>query len=403
MPRPAHPLSNKAIADTIKGVGKRHFPLFDGHGLHLIARDGHYHWRLKYHRPDGRENRLALGAYPDVSLAEARTMAETARAKLRQGIDPARERQAAKATAKAASDAVDARMFTAVAERWLALKDPGWSAVTRRKNAYAVRHYLLPDLGTRDAAALRTADVLPVIAATNVQSPEFARTAAGAVQNIVRLAIAEGIREEGRLLDLDLRHNLPRHERGHMAAATTVKALTAVVQAIAGIKSPVTRGALWMCCYTAQRPINVVSMRWDALDIGAAEWNLPAKVMKTRRPHVVPLPRQALAILADLRPLTGGVGYVFPPLARQRNEHLTRDALSSALRDAGLQGKQTPHGLRATFRTVARERLGVASDILEAQLAHAKRGQVQAAYDRTGFLQERHKVMQRWADYLDAL
>lgn len=192
-------------------------------------------------------------------------------------------------------------------------------------------------------------------------------------------------------------------EHGHNPAATTPAELTHVLRAIRGMPSPVTRTALLLCCYLAQRPGNIVAMRWDQLDERGHEWTLPAEAMKTRRSHVVPLPWQAVELLESLKPLSGGVGFVFPPLARQRNRYLTRDTLSKALRDAGLRNKQTPHGLGATFRTVARERLGINEDVLEAQLAHAKHGAVQATPDRTGFIKQRHCILQRWADYLDTL
>ena len=401
MARHAKPLTDKTIRDAIRGVGKRRFPLYDGSGLHLIDRGGRYHWRLKYTRPDGRENRLALGHYPEVTLAEARTFALDARAKLRQGVDPAAAKKAVKAAASAAGE----RTFAKLARGWLELKSPGWSPVTQRKNKRAVEGYLLPKLGRHDVAAVATSDVLPVIREANSKSPEFARAAAGAAQNIVRYAIAEGKREEGRLLDLDLRHNLPGRERGHNPAATTPATLVKVLKVIRELDSPVVRAGLLLCCYTAQRPVNVVRMRWDQVDEKAKEWAIPDEEMKikTGLPHVVPLPRQAMKLIESIRPLTGGRGFVFPPVHQQHTPHLHRDSLSKALRDGGLRGIQTPHGLRATLRTVARERLGISADVLEAQLAHAKRDEVQAAYDRTGFVAERHRVMQKWADYLDEL
>jgi len=395
MSRQAHPLTHKVIRDTINGTGKRHFPLYDGKGLHLIERCGHHHWRLKYIRPDGRENRLALGTFPEVGLAEARELALEARTKLRHGVDPGQDRRAAKTVAS--------HTFAHVARRWLEIKAPGWSPVTLRKNKRAVNMYLLPRLGALDAAAVKTSDIVPVVRDAHLRSAEYAKTAAGAAQNIIRLAIAEGVRAEGRLLDLDLRHNLPRHARGHNPAATTPAALTKVLRTIRKLPNAVTRGALLLCCYLGQRPGNIVGMRWDQLDVETCEWTLPAAVMKMRDEHVVPLPRQAVQLIEELRPLTGGVGFVFPPLARQKNQHLTRDTLSKALRDAGLRGKQTPHGLRATLRTVARERLRISADVLEAQLAHAKRGQTATAYDHARFISERHEVMQTWADYLDDL
>lgn len=399
MARPAHALTDKTIRDATGGKGTRRFPLYDGHGLHLIDRGGRYHWRLKYTRPDGRENRLALGRYPEVGLAEARALALQARARVRLGIDPAAERKAARAAARPAG----IHTFAELADHWLEIKEPGWSAVTIRKNRRAVNVYLVPTVGKLDVATIATRDVLAAVRATDAASREYAIVAASAARQIVRLAIAEGVREEGRLLDLDLRHNLPRHERGHNPAAITPKAVTEVLQAIRGLKNPVTRAALMLCCYLAQRPGNIVGMRWDQIDVQTSEWSLPAEVMKTRRAHNVPLPRQVLALLGEIKPLTGGVGFVFPPLAQQGNAHLSRDTLSKALRDAGLKGKQTPHGLRATLRTVARERLGVSADVLEEQLAHAKHGQVAQAYDRTGLVQARRDAAQRWADYLDQL
>src|SRR6185437_5461093 len=161
-------------------------------------------------------------------------------------IDPSAERVTARAHAKAA------RTIAHVAERWLEIKAPGWSEITLRKNRRAVNVYLLPKLGKLDVATVATKDVLPVIRDTDAHSPEYARTAAGAAQAIVRLAIAEGHRPEGHLLDLDLRHNLPKRKRGHYSAATTPKVLTRVLRVIDGVPSPVTRAGLLLCCYLEQ-------------------------------------------------------------------------------------------------------------------------------------------------------
>lgn len=143
-----------------------------------------------------------------MSLAEARELALQARAKVRRGIDPGQERQAAKAITKAAA----VHTFAQVASRWLEVKERGWPAVTRRNNRRVVEVHLLPYLGALSVGAVKTSDVVPVIRDADLHSPEYARAAAGAAQGIIRLAIAGGAREEGRLLDLDLRHNLPRHE-----------------------------------------------------------------------------------------------------------------------------------------------------------------------------------------------
>jgi len=123
--------------------------------------------------------------------------------------------------------------------------------------------------------------------------------------------------------------------------------------------------------------------------------------MKMQHDHIVPLPRQALLVLNELKTITGDSAYVFPSPARQKTPHLHRDALSKALRDMGFQGKHATHGFRGMLRTVGREWLDIDIDVLEAQLAHAKRGDVQKAYDRTTFVEDRRRVMQEWADYVD--
>ena len=139
------------------------------------------------------------------------------------------------------------------------------------------------------------------------------------------------------------------------------------------------------------------------VELEAAEWVIPAGKMKTKHAHLVPLSRQAVDTLRAMLPYSEGRQFVFPALYRQTTPHLHRDALSNALRNMGFQGKHATHGFRAMFRSAGRERLGIDSDVLEAQLAHAKRGEVQKAYDRTSFTDARRKAMQRWADYLDNL
>jgi integrase len=158
---------------------------------------------------------------------------------------------------------------------------------------------------------------------------------------------------------------------------------------------------LKLAMFTAMRPGIVASARWDEIDLAAAEWHVAGERMKTGHDHIVPLPRQAVRVLQDMLVYSEGRPFVFPPLARQKTVHLHRDALSAALRRMGFQGRHATHGFRGMLRTVARERLGIDIDVLEAQLAHAKRGDVQKAYDRTTFDEARRAAMQKWADFLD--
>ncbi len=289
-----------------------------------------------------------------------------------------------------------------MAEAWLAFKSPSWAAESRRKAEYVVQTYLVPPLGDLPVAELTSRDVVPVLRKIGASAPDLARKARQYVQSILRYAMREGLREEGRALVLD--DVIPRAaNRAHIPAATMPDEAANVMRAILDYPSAVTRAALLVCAYTAQRPGLVAAMRWEDIALDALEWRIPASLMKTRHAHIVPLPCQVVALLREMRLYTAGRSYVFPPLARQKSQHLHRDALSKALREMGFRGRHATHGFRAMFRTLARERLGIDSDILEAQLAHAKPGEVQAAYDRTAFTDARRKAMQQWADWLDEL
>ncbi|MDQ1108376.1 integrase [Stenotrophomonas rhizophila] len=367
---------------------------FDGGGLYLeVMPSGSRIWRLKY-RIAGRETRATFGAYPEVSLTEARDRRSKARAQLRDGIDP----NAAKAERAVAAQRDAGAAFTKVAAYWLASRKLGWADETHRKAEYVLKTYLAPKLKRHSIATLTTPQAKLALAGI---PPSLALKARGYLNNIVEFAILEGLREDGRLLSL--RGAVPKVEKGHIPAAVDVADVRAVATAINDYPILVTRAALTLAMLTAQRPGNVVSMEWAEVDLDAAEWSIPANKMKTRHAHVVPLSRQAIDELDGMLAHTKGKQYVFPALYRQNTPHLHRDALSNALRKMGFQGKHATHGFRGMFRTVARERLNIPADVLEAQLAHAKRNEIQKAYDRTQFLAERHSAMQRWANYLSTI
>lgn len=366
----------------------------DGGGLYMqVMPTGARYWRLRYHY-GGREKMHALGVFPEVSMAEAREKAARARMLLRDGIDPSVHRASQKAEAKREA----AASFALVAAAWLARNRPHWAPATLKKNSYLVNDYLTPALRGKSIATLNSRDAS---AALRSIPPTLAVMARSCLQRIVAQAMQDGLRDDGRLLSL---HGaIPRAEKGHIPAAVDLAAVRTVAEAVEGYPIPVTRAALRVAMLTAQRPGNVVAMEWAEVDLDAAEWSLPAAKMKTRHAHIVPLSRQALDTLRGMLAYTEGKQYVFPPLARQVTPHLHRDALSAALRRSGLQGTHATHGFRGMFRTVARERLKAPADVLEAQLAHAKKDEIQKAYDRTSFLDERREVMQQWADYLDNL
>ena len=391
MSKTTNKLSHTALRSPKTG---RHW---DGHGLYLeVTERGGRYWRLKY-RFGGKEKLLALGVYPEVSLAEARQRRDDARALLRDGREPTVEKRERRAE-QAASDR---GTFEVVCADWLAFKAKDWSAESQRKAEYVTRTYLLPKLRHAPIATLASKDVIPVLRDLAEKAPDLARKARQYLQGIVEQAIREGLREDGKLLVLD--GALPKADKAHIPAETMPEDIGRLMQAIRAYPTAVTRAALLMCAYTAQRPGMVAEMRWADIALESREWRIPAAKMKTRHAHIVPLPKQAIALLDEMRAYSAKREYVFPPLARQKTEHLHRDALSNALRRMGYSGKHAPHGFRGMFRTAARERLGIDADILESQLAHAKKGDVQKAYDRTSFGAERKKAMQKWADWVDQL
>lgn len=393
MPKLATGLTVKQIEAAKSGK-----TLSDGRGLSLVIDgNGNKRWVLRYTRPDGRRNWIGLGSFPTVSLSHARSDAHKAREQLSKGRDPAHIKKEAKRADKATARGT----FKAIAEEWYAHKAQGWASETARKARETLDDYLFPKLASKPIADLSTADIKPVLLHVHGRGPRLAVKARQYCNQIVDYAIQEGLREDGKLLSL--RGVLPKAEKSHYAAVTKSNDLPALLRAINGIESLNSRTAVLLCLYTASRPGVVAGMRWDELDIEAKEWHIPASRMKTGNDHITPLPEQVFPLLEQLKAIAGESPYVFPGDRDPMKKHIHRDSLSKILRENGLRGVTVTHGFRATFRTIARERLRVDSDVLEAQLAHAKRDEIQAAYDRSQFLEERHDLIQRWADYIDAM
>lgn len=385
------------------------YRLADGNGLHLeVSTTGTKSWIVRYRLPGATTAAPAvIGRYPDVSLLEARTRAEEARQAARRGIPThgIRSTRRAEAAAVEAEQQQDAEAehasFRATAERWIESRRSGWGIETFRKARLALDSYLVPALGEADIRTLESRMVRPVLVSMAERVPSLARKARQYAMGIVDHAINEGLRGEDSRLRLD--RVFPQHVSGHMAAVTDdAEALGRVMAAIHAHSRHVTRAALILTATTAVRPGVAAGARWAEIDLKHGEWKIPAERMKTRQAFTTSLPRQAVEVLKGMHKLTGGQEYVFPSLT-QDGGHLHRDALSKALRDMGFGGSQSAHGFRASFRTLAREHLNADADVLEAQLAHAPKGEVQAAYARGTFKTHRQGVVQQWADYLDAL
>jgi integrase len=394
VPRQATPLTDVRIRS--RKPASKETRLYDANGLYLsIAPSGARWWRLKYYFA-GRERRTGLGSYPEVTIAEARQRRDDVRRLIRDGIDPLDQKREIIEAKQRERRAI----FPVVAAEWLEMgKEKRWAPVTYQKAKYVTETYLIPALRRQSVTTIQSKAAREALA--KISAPAIAIKARQHLRSIVDFARAEGLRDDGKPLHLgDL---IAKHQKGHVSSATKAGDLAPVVRAIDAHASPVVRAALIVCMLTAQRPMNVASAIWDEIDLDAAVWRIPADKMKMRREHRVPLSRQAVEAFRSMLPYTAGKAYVFPPLARQRSQHINRDTLSLALRDMGFQGKHAPHGFRAAFRTLGREVLNADVDVLEAHLAHEKKGDVQRAYDHATFQLKRIEVMQRWADFIDKL
>jgi integrase len=393
-------------ADTVFRNAKaqaKPYQISDGGGLSLqIQANGSKLWIFRYRRPDtGKQNSMSLGPYPDTTPAQARELAADKRVKVREGIDPVQVRREAKVTIRREADG----KFPSAAAAWLETRQKSVAKTTYTRECIIVNDYLIPGLGRENIRSLATAQAAIVLRAMFEKVPSMALKARHTLNAIVAYSCMNGLREDGKILMLRgvfpntyTGGNLPAITQGK-SIETKIGKLARAIDAYSG--SLITRSTLQICMLTALRPGVVASAPWAEIDLDAAEWHIPGSRMKMNRPHSVSLPKQAVAILRGMHALSGHGTWVFPSPQKQQTAHIGRDALSNALRNMGFSGEHTTHGFRAMLRTVGREHCNMDIDVLEAQLAHAKKGQVQKAYDRTTFGPQRRKVMQEWADFID--
>lgn len=378
--------------------------LTDGQGLYLeCAPNGSKRWFWKYYA-DGKELRLALGRYPEVTLKAARLARDAARLQHKAGTDPLKARRLEKIKARSSA----AGTFADVAREYHAVKSPGWSAGYAERWLRQIEKDLFPAIGAlqlRDITAPILLDALRRVERRGVN--ELAHSLRQAAGQVLRYGVQTGRCDRSPAQDL---HGALRPVRTkHMAAITDPAGAARLMVAIEGYPGqPTTRALLLLSAMLFQRPGNMRSMEWA--HISGDTWTIPAAQMKRTqdgkdngRPHIVPLPVQAVAAIEEIRQLTGDGRFVFPSLHTSKRCASENTALQ-ALRRLGFgPDEMTPHGFRAMARTLLVEQLGVHPDVIEAQLAHVKAGPLGAAYDRADFVRQRREMMQRWADYLDAL
>lgn len=377
----------------------RPYKLADGGGLYLeVVPSGGRYWRLKY-RFGGKEKRLAFGVYPEVSLADARDRRDKARKMLAGEQDPGEvERERKRQSALNSSTT-----FEAVAREWHERNKAKWTTGYGADLLHRLETDVFPEIGNRPIADITPVQVLATLRKIEKRGAhEMARRTQQYCGQVFRYAVVTGRAERNPASDL--RGALQPPKRKHFASIEP-KELPAFVSALNQNDARLfvqTRLAIRLLMLTFVRTRELIEATWDEIDLDAAEWSIPAARMKMKRPHLVPLSRQSVEILRQLQALNGSRDWVFASVAKPR-QHMSNNTILKALERLGYKGRMTGHGFRALAMTTIKEKLRFPHEVVDRQLAHAPRNQVDAAYDRTKYLEDRRKMMQKWADFLEGL
>jgi len=385
----------KNIKPTGAPTGDKHT---DGQGLYLHIKDAGKYWRMNY-RFGGKQKTLALGVYPAVSLADARSRRDKARKLLANDTDPG----AAKRDEKQAKARASANTFEVVAAQWLQATAANRAEVTQEKVTNWLKKDINPYIGTMPIATIGPRDVLAV--ARRMETRKVFDSAKRIVQicgQVFRYAVAEGSAE--RDITADLHSALQQAEKKNYAAITEPKQVGDLMRSIFDYTGhPCTVAALKLTPMVFVRPGELRTAEWVEIDLDGAEWRIPGSKMKMKVDHIVPLSTQAVELLRSVQPLTGHGRYVFPSL-RTGERPMSENTINAALRGMGYAKEiHSAHGFRAMARTIMDEVLGERVDLIEHQLAHAVKDANGRAYNRTAHLPARKVMMQTWADYLDKL
>jgi integrase len=399
-------LTNEECKNASCPPDKKRARLACSGGLYLeISPAGSKRWFWKY-RKDGKEGRMALGSYPDVSLKAARQARDTAKLEKGKGRDPVQLRKIEKL--KALTPASDT--FKATALEWFDLKMDSWSkeyAIREKRN---LEKDLFPYLGSKRLGEIEAIELLAIVRRVEERGAvDVAHRVLTTAGQVFRYGVSTA--RAARDITPDIRGALKPHRSKHFAAITDPVKLGGLIRAIRGYQGgPIVRAALQLAPILFQRPGELRGMAWAEIDLKRALWTIPAMRIKRDKdgkengdPHLVPLPTQAVEILRQLEPLTGDGVLVFHG-ERSHDRPISDNTLRAALLTLGYgPDTQSVHGFRATARTMLAEIHDVDPLVIEAQLAHAVKDANGRAYNRTQYMKHRSAMMQQWADYLDVL
>ncbi|SHN48946.1 tyrosine-type recombinase/integrase [Desulfovibrio litoralis] len=375
--------------------------LTDGGGLYLqVEPKGGKLWRLAY-RFGGKQKTLAFGAYPAVSLKEARKRRDEAKELIANGVDPSEQKKVEKAKTVAKQKEL-VSTFESVGREWFNKRTVHLTEEYRKQILSRIENQIFPYIGTKLISNLEPADIL--FAVSHAEKKGAIETAHRLVQisgQICRYARLAGYCKYD--ITAGLTEALPKVQTKHLASITDPKELSLLLQSIENYQGDLSVVyALKILPYVFVRSNELRGARWAEIDFKTAEWVIPAGRMKMKTVHVVPLASQVLKLLEELQPHSGHSEFLFISPASASNP-ISDMGLLNALRRMGYQrGEMTIHGFRSTASTLLNG-MGYNSDWIERQLAHCERNAVRKAYNHAEYLPERKKMMQKWADYLDGL
>lgn len=368
------------------------YRLNDHKGLYLeVKPSGVKAWRYRY-TLHGNASMYALGDYPDVKLSEARQLCEGARKLVKQGISPAQQRQIDRI--RQVSEAKNT--FELIAKEWLQTKD--WQTITKQRRLDMMNRVVFPKIGAMPVRDVTPVHVLNILQDTVKRgAPSVAAEARRTMSAVFEFAVATLRAETDPVWPV--RKAIPANKTQHKTALT-VEQIGRLLRDFDNHRCTFQINyCMQLMWWTLVRPSEAAEAEWSEFDLAAATWRIPAIRMKARKDHVVPLPRQTIAMLEKLRGLTGDRKHVFPG-RDDRNGPMSIAALRQALKVVGWSGTYSPHATRTTGSTRLNE-MGYRPDAIEAQLAHADQNNVRRTYNHATYLDERKAMMQQWADRLD--
>jgi integrase len=372
------------------------YRLPDAKGLHLfVTPSGGKLWRWKY-RFSGAQKIMALGKYPEVSLAAARERHAASRRQLATGSDPMAVRKAEKVATRASA----ASSFQSVAGEWM----KHWKVDKSAQHIDATQRRLeanvYPHIGARPIGEIEPFELVAMVKVIEARGvADLAKRALQTTGQIFRYAIAHGLAKRNPVAEFKPSDVLKPTKKVNLARVDSAE-LPALLRAIEVYRgTQVTRLAMKLMALTFVRTSELIEARWSEFDLENARWNIPAERMKMDTPHIVPLSSQAIEVLELLRTLSGSGELLFPG-ERDSNKSMSNNTILFALDRMGYKGRQTGHGFRGLASTILHER-GFDHEHIELQLAHAPRNAVSAAYNHALYLEPRAAMMQAWGDFLE--